>query len=121
MGQGLCRGPGSGPGFGAARVNVGGRVRGPADFSEFGVGHEEGGGEAFVCAGEAEAAFEDEVEEEGVEAVNLAQGAAVFPAPTWSEMARECKINVATDGGGCDNGTWCAPLPPGTATSIGAI
>src|SRR5207237_29152 len=30
----LCRGPGSGLGFGAAHVNVGGRVRGPADVMQ---------------------------------------------------------------------------------------
>jgi hypothetical protein len=26
-------------------------------------------------------------------------------------MARECLINIDTDGGGCKNGEWCAPAP----------
>src|ERR1043165_6146300 len=68
------------PGAGAALRRRGWEGRGRVSAhgsSEFGVGGEYRSGEASVCAGEAQAALEHEVEEERVEAVNLSEGLAV--------------------------------------------
>ena len=41
-----------------------------------------------------------------------ASGAANLPEPSWATVARECKIHVDDEGGGCAHGESCAPVPP---------
>lgn len=42
----------------------------------------------------------------------ITAGTATIAPPSWATMARECRINVDDDGGGCPNGRTCAPEPP---------
>jgi hypothetical protein len=42
----------------------------------------------------------------------IAEGTVTIPPPSWITMARECRINVDDNGGGCPNGRTCAPVPP---------
>jgi hypothetical protein len=45
-------------------------------------------------------------------ALGPTEGPGVFPPPAWGAEVRECLINVDTAGTGCDEGNWCAPVPP---------